>query len=80
MGLESQFLNRESNRLNHRSNYIQSLTHRVNLKTQRINLETQELSQLNTKAALKTSRTTQTNVFVCLRRILQGIIILTWYR
>jgi hypothetical protein len=69
MGLESQFLNRENIRLSNESNRIQTLTHRVNLKTQRINLQTQELNQLNTKAALKTSRTTQTNVFVWLHLV-----------
>ena len=62
MGLESQFLNYDSNRLNHESNYLQREAHQVNLKTQQLN-------QLNTKAALRTSRTTQTNVFVCSLRV-----------
>jgi hypothetical protein len=80
MGLENQFLNRESIRLSHQSNYIQMLAHKVNLETQRINLQTQELNQLNNKAAVKTSRTTRTNVFVWLHLVPHSISELTQSR
>jgi hypothetical protein len=72
MGLVAQFLHHKNIQLSHQSNNIQTETHKVNLETQCINLETQELSQLNTKAALKTSRTTQTNVFVWLHLVPQS--------